>query len=139
MSTMPQRGAVTVVAVLAAASVLGVLGIAGWYIFGQTEPTPWNKPATVDGTMVRITYTGSACQDSADVEVDEDSARVVITVRETVRARSCNDNGVPYDVEVRLDAPLAGRVLVDGACQMPEYADYVDCGPNKSTVVRPSS
>jgi len=120
--------------VLAAASALGVMGVAAWYIFGQSEPTPWNKPATVDGAIVRLTYTGSECRDGADVDVDEDSTRVVITVRETVRAMSCSDVGVPYDVEVRLDVPLADRELVDGACQMSEYANYVECGPNKSTV-----
>jgi hypothetical protein len=134
-----QRGVGTVVAVLAAASALGVLGIAGWYVFGQSEPTPWNKPATVDGAVVRLSYTGSACQDSADVDVDEDSTRVVVTVRQTVRARSCNDMGVPYDVEVRLDNPLGDRELVDGACRMPEYASYGECRPSKMTVDRGSA
>jgi hypothetical protein len=120
--------------VLAAAFALVVLGTAGWYFFGQSEPTPWNKPAKVDGVIVRLTYIGSECQDGADVEVDVDSTRVVITVSETVRARSCSDVGVPYDVEVRLDAPLADRELVDGACQMPEYARYIECRPNNLTV-----
>ncbi len=106
----------------------------GWYIFGQSKPTPWNRPATVDGAIVQLTYTGSECRDSADVDIDEGSARVVITVRETVRATSCSDVGVPYNVEVRLDAPLADRELMDGACQIPEYAGYVECGPNKLTV-----
>ncbi|MBA3410326.1 MAG: hypothetical protein H0U15_05665 [Geodermatophilaceae bacterium] len=133
MSRWLQRG-VTRRAVLGAALTLVVLGAAGWYFFGQSEPTPWNKPATVDGAIVRLTYTGSECQDSAEVEVDEDSSRVVITVKETVRARSCNDVGVPYDVEVRLDAPLSDRELVDGACQIPEYEGDVECGPSKVTV-----
>lgn len=134
MSRWPQRGETKLRVVLAAASALVVLGTAGWYVFGQSKPTPWNKPATVDGAIVRVTYIGSECQDGADVEVDEDSTRVVITVSETVRARSCSDVGVPYDVEVRLEASLADRELVDGACQMPEYARYIECGPNKVTV-----
>lgn len=118
-------------AVLATVSALVVLGAAGWYIFGQSEPMPWNKPATIDGEILRLTYSGSECRDSADVDVDEDSARVVVTVRETVRAWSCSDVGVPYEIEVRLDAPLGDRELVDGACQMSEYASYEECGPNK--------
>lgn len=116
--------------------VLAVLGLAGWYIFGQSEPTPWNKPARVDGTTIHLTYTGSECRDSADVDVDEDAARVVITVQETVRARSCNDVGVTYELQAHLDAPLADRELVDGACDMPKYANYPDCGPQKATVER---
>jgi hypothetical protein len=91
---------------------------------------------SVDGATVRVTYTGSECRDAADVNVDEDSTRVVLTVRETVHATSCSEVGVLYDVVVRRDAPLAGRELVDGACQMREYAGYVECGPNKATVER---
>ena len=134
MSQLPQRGVVNFLAVLAAGFALGVIGIAAWYIFGQSEPATWNKPAAIDGATVRLTYYGSACRDSADADVDEDSTRVVITVRETVRARSCDLVGVLYDLEVRLDAPLADRALVDGACQMSKYAKRVECGPNKSTV-----
>jgi len=131
---LPKRGVVRFLAVLAAGFALGVVGIAAWYIFGQSEPAPWNKPAAIDGATVRLTYYGSACRDSADADVDEDSTRVVITVRETVRARSCDDNAVLYHVEVRLDAPLADRGLVDGACQMSKYANQSECGPDKSTV-----
>lgn len=134
MSQLPQRGVVRFLAVLAAGLALGVIGIAAWYILGQSQPVPWTKPATTDGATVRLTYEGSACRDSADADVDEDSTRVVITVRETVRARSCDTVAVRYDVEVRLDAPLADRELVDGACQMTKYANYAECGPNKPTV-----
>jgi hypothetical protein len=121
-------------AVLVAGFALGAIGIASWYIFGQSQPVPWIKPAAIDGTTVRLTYEGSPCRDGADADVDEDSTRVVITLRETVRARSCNANAVRYHVEVRLDAPLADRELVDGACQMTKYANHSECGPNKPTV-----
>ena len=131
---MPKRGVVNFVAVLAAGFALGVVGIAAWYLFGQSEPAPWIKPAAIDGATVRLTYEGSKCRDSVDVDVDEDSTRVIITVRETVRARSCEAVAIRYDVEVRLDAPLADRELVDGACQMSKYANHSECGPNKSTV-----
>ena len=134
MAQLPKRGVVNFVAVLAAGFALGVVGIAAWYLFGQSEPAPWIKPAAIDGATVRLTYEGSKCRDSVDVDVDEDSTRVIITVRETVRARSCEAVAIRYDVEVRLDAPLADRELVDGACQMSKYANHSDCGPNKSTV-----
>ena len=131
---MPKRGVVRFLAVLAAGFALGVVGIGAWYVFGQSEPKLWSKPAAIDGATVRLTYYGSACRDSADADVDEDSTRVVITVRETVRATSCNALGVLYHVEVRLDAPLADRELVDGACQMSKYANQSECEPKKSTV-----
>ena len=119
---------------LAAAAVIGAVSIAAWYVFGQSEPTPWNKPAEVDGAVVRLTYTGSECREGAKADVEEDSERVTITVRETVRARSCSDVGVSYEIQVELNAPLAERQLVDGACQMPTYAHYNDCGSNRTTV-----
>jgi|SRR5690606_37084560 len=131
---MAQRGSARWLFILAAAPVIGVVSVAAWYFFGKSEPTPWNKPARVDGAVVQLTYTGSECRDGAQAEVEEDSERVTITVRETVRARSCSDVGVPYDIQVRLDAPLGARELVDGACQMPKYAQYTDCEQNKVTV-----
>lgn len=133
MSTMAQRGALTWQLILAAASVIGVVSVAAWYFFGQSDPTPWNKPARVDGAVVQLTYTGSECRDGAQADVDEGSERVTITVRETVRAMSCSDVAVSYDIQIRLDAPLGDRELADGACQMPKYAHHTDCGRNRTT------
>jgi hypothetical protein len=127
---LSQRGARTLLVVLSAVLAAGVvLGGAGRYLFGKSEPTPWNKPATVDGSLVQLTYIGSECQDGANAEVEEDPARVVVTVHETVRANSCSDVGVMYEIDVRLDAPLGDRELVDGACQMSEYASRSECAP----------
>lgn len=134
MSRVPQRGATGLLTVLAAAGVLGALGLLTWYVFGQSEPTPWDKPATASGATVRLTYIGSECRDGAHVDLDEGPTRVVVTVRETVRTRSCSDVGVRYDVEVRLGSPLADRRLVDGACEMSEYAQYTQCEPSRATV-----
>jgi len=131
-----QSGVGAFIAALAVATALGALGVAGWFIFGASDPMPWNKPASVDGAVVQLTYTGSECRDSVDAKVHEDSARVVITVHETVRALSCSAVGVLYDIEVRLDAPLADRELVDGACEMPEYASRSACASRKATVER---
>ena len=44
MGQLPRRGVVRFPAALAAIFALGVVGIAAWYIFGQSEPAPWNKP-----------------------------------------------------------------------------------------------
>lgn len=119
----------------AVGGVVAVLALAwvAWYAFGQSEPTPWTKPAEVEGHVVHLTYIGSECQDSAAVDVEEDAERVVLTVRATVRATACNDVGVGYEIDARLDAPLGDRELVDGACQVAELATYADCRPGKPT------
>lgn len=94
---------------------------------GDTEPVPWDKPAEVDGDVVHLTYMGSECRDGASVDVEEDAEQVILTVEETVHSRSCSDVGVVYDHEVRLDAPLGGRELVDGACLLDELAQRSAC------------
>jgi hypothetical protein len=134
VSTSTQRGAATWRLLLAAASVIGLVAVAAWYFFGHSEPTPWNKPATVDGATVRLTYTGSECRDGVQADVEEDADRVTITVKETVRATSCNDVGIIYDLVVQLDSPLGTRELVDGTCQMPQYARSIDCSSDLVTV-----
>lgn len=134
MSAMTQHGAVTLRPTLAAASAVGVVAVAAWYLLGQAQPTPWNKPARVEGAVVWLTYTGSECRHAVEADVEESSERVTITVRETVRAMSCSDVGVSYDIQVRLNAPLGDRLLVDGACQVSDYAQYSDCGRDVRTV-----
>lgn len=106
---------------------LGMAAVVGWYFLRESEPTPWDKPAAVDGSTVSLTYTGSSCRDSVEVDVDETPTSVIITLREEIRASSCSDVGVSYDVEVSLDAPVAERELLDGACQMAEYAGRSEC------------
>ncbi len=93
----------------------------------DTEPVPWDKPAEVDGDVVHLTYMGSECRDGASVDVEEDAERVVLTVQETVHARSCSDVGVTYEHEVRLDGPVDGRELIDGACLEEELARRTAC------------
>jgi hypothetical protein len=121
--------------VIAVTSGLGVAALAwvAWYVFGQSEPTPWNKPAVVEGDVVHLTYTGSECQDSASVDVDEDARRVTLTVRQIVRAGACSDLGVRYDIDAQLDAPLGDRTLVDGACELAELSHYTECSPKIPT------
>ncbi len=133
MAASPRRGRRAVVVALASALGVAVLAGVAWYVFGQSEPTPWNKPAVVEGDVVHLTYTGSECQDSASVDVDEDARRVAVTVRQTVRARTCSDVGVRYDIDAQLDAPLGERELVDGACETAEYSHYTECSPKKPT------
>jgi hypothetical protein len=91
-----------------AVTVAGVVLMA-WMLYreSQTDIVPWAKPARVDGEVVHLSYVGSECRDRVTVEVDEGRRRVVLTVRETVTARSCSDLGVSYDLEVRLDRPWA--------------------------------
>src|SRR5687767_6525858 len=56
-----------------------------------TDPVPWDKPAEVDGAVVRLSYLGSECRDGASVDVEEGTGQVVITIRETVYSRACSD------------------------------------------------
>lgn len=94
----------------------------------RSDPTPWDKPATVEGALVHLRYTGSLCQDDASVDVDETGDEVVLTVRARIRATSCPDVGVSYEIDAHLEAPLGDRELVDGACLIDEYAHYSACG-----------
>jgi hypothetical protein len=111
------------------AALLAVAVLVIWTVSraGDTRPVPWDKPAELDGDVVHLTYVGSECRDGASVDVQEDAAHVVLTVRETDHSRSCSDVGVTYDLEVRLDAPLDGRELVDGACLEEETARRPGC------------
>lgn len=59
MQRVPQRGVTRLVVVLAVVVSAGVFGAAGWYLLGHSEPVPWTKPATVDGSLLRLTYIGS--------------------------------------------------------------------------------
>ena len=61
-----------------------VLMLIGWWLIDLTrgEPTPFVKPAIVDGRNLRVTYTGSRCQDGSRMDVDERTDHVVVTVYE---------------------------------------------------------
>ncbi len=100
---------------------------AAFYWFGQSEPTPWSKPARVDGDVVHLRYIGSQCQDDASVDVEEHDDQVILTIRTTVRADSCPDVGVRYNIDAHLDAPVGDRELVDGACLVPKFSHYSAC------------
>ena len=99
--------ALLVVAALAAGS--------WWWVYGGAESVRFADPADVDGSVVRVTYTGSECQTRAWVDVEESAARVVLTVRTIEHALSCSDVGVVRTLEVTLDDPVGDRELVDGS------------------------
>ncbi|UUZ58891.1 hypothetical protein [Nocardioides sp. B-3] len=82
---------------------------------GRAQPVPRD---TVEGTGTELTvvFIGSECQSSSRVEAVEHEDRVVITAYEGVRARSCSDVGVRYDLTVTLDERLGERELINGAC-----------------------
>ncbi len=116
------------------------MGVIGWLLPDRstTYVTPWDKPAKVEGAVVRLTFTGGTCQTGSAADIEEDSDRVVITVRETESTGGeCDtDVGVVYDLEVTLAAPLADRELVDGACEMPEHTSRLECELLQKTAVK---
>lgn len=105
--------------VLGAGALIGLVLCAQYFWAGRAQPVPWD---TVEGTgtELQVSFTGSDCQTSSRVEAEEHEDRVVVTAYEGVRARSCNDMGVPYQLTVTLDEPLGERELVNGACVVDE-------------------
>jgi hypothetical protein len=103
------------------------LVVVWWLNRDKGDPIPWEKPATVNGRSVELTYVGSECQDGSRVEADEDSERVVLTVFAWSNAWSCSDVGHPYTLKVTLSSDLGDHELVDGACEMAEFKRYVAC------------
>lgn len=70
----------------------------------------------MDGTHLRITYGGSACQSSNDIRVTESEKRVVVTVYVVDARRACTLQLVGYELAVQLRSALGERPVFDGAC-----------------------
>jgi hypothetical protein len=118
-----------------AGAVLAVLAAVLAGIFYAGRSIPWSYASSDDGSLVRVEYTGGECDRGDSAEVDETATTVTITVRvRELPWESCGDVGRTASVEVSLDAPLAGRQLIDGACLSGETASYVAChaGPERS-------
>ena len=111
----------------AVTTLLLAVAIIWWLNREREELLPWAKPASVSGRTITVTYTGSECQDGSRLEVHEESDRVVLTVVTWTDARSCDDVGVAYSLEVTLSSDLGQRTLVDGACELPKFQGYADC------------
>ncbi len=116
-------------AVVVVPMVLAALALAWWLDLRSGEPTPFSTFA-VDGSRVEVSYVGSSCQDGSRLEVTEEAARVVLTVRAWELSGSCDDVGVDYRLRATLEEPLGTREVVDGACLDERFAGYTDCaGP----------
>jgi hypothetical protein len=85
-----------------------------------SQATPWSARPLAEGDKLRIKYTGGVCDADADATVEESSTSVTVTVRTYVPSgQECTYQGVPRVVYAQLDAPLAARQLLDGACTPP--------------------
>jgi hypothetical protein len=116
---------------------IAAVALAGWWVlssWGRT-PTPWGS-ITIDGRDVTVSYTGSECRDGADLSFDESATQVVVTVHETVRAMSCSDVGVSYDLSSRLPSRLNGREIVDGACLEEPWKSRPACGVKSDVTIK---
>lgn len=122
-----RRGCGLLATVALGAVLLVVLALAaGWWWRGRASPTPWDTVRIKKGT-VTVQYTGSECEDSARLEVEEDQTEVVLTVYAGSHAFSCSDVGVTRELTTSLDSPLGDRAVVDGACRLAEFASYLAC------------
>ena len=86
----------------------GGADLIGWWLIDLTrgEPTPFVKPAIVDGRNLQVTYTGSRCQDGSRLDVDERTDHVVVMVYEWEYPTGCDDVGVPYTLTETLSDDL---------------------------------
>lgn len=103
------------------------LSVFVFWATGSSRVYPFGKPARVDGTTIEVSYDGSTCRSGASLEIEESEERVVVTVEESTRAWSCDDDRVSYDVTGELEESLGDRELVDGACALAEYRDDAIC------------
>lgn len=123
---MPRFGRWSIALLVAGALVL-VVAAAWWWLTGTRGLAPFHKPVATDGRSIVVTYTGSECQDGSRLKVDEQDDRVLITVHRWSRATECSDIGIDYALTAVLSRPLGDRVVVDGACEEPQYRGYSDC------------
>jgi hypothetical protein len=112
---------------LVAGSVAALLASWWWVDLSRGEPTPFVKPAGVEGRTVTVTYTGSHCQDGSHLDVEERTHDVVVTVYEWEYPTGCDDMGVPYTLTATLSDDIGDRSVVDGACAVPKLQQYPDC------------
>lgn len=118
----------TLVAVVLCSVVVLVLTlfVRLWISSQIGEPTPFVKPARVEGRTIEVSYTGSACQEKSRLEIEESSERVIVTVY-AKESSSCSDIGVEYTLTGSMSSLLGDRELIDDACQIPENAIHIDC------------
>jgi hypothetical protein len=111
--------------------VLAVFGV--WVAFrgGPTvisEARPVTSVALRDGSL-DLTWQGPACE-SADPDrtrVTGTADEVVVALYVEVPTDGCDGAAVAHMVMVPVDAPLAGRPVVDAACTEPGFVTDARC------------
>lgn len=92
-------------------------GLALWLAWSAAgEDATWDRVASVEARTLKITYTGSECEDHRSVSVDQSSTSIVISVKTWSFASGCSDVGFQHQFNVTLDSPLGDRVVLDGNC-----------------------
>lgn len=89
------------------------LGSLLWLRLGEHQK--WERVTVIGETQLKLSYTGSECEDQRSVDVDEDDDSVTITITARSYASECSDVGFQRTVTVNLDKPLGDRKLIDGA------------------------
>ena len=98
--------------------VVALLALVGVGAYELTAPDPevvdWESwSASEDGRTITLRYHGTSCDDEADVEVEEEQQRVLLTLRVTSERDGCDDS-VPKTIDVRLSDPLGQRTVAHG-------------------------
>lgn len=103
------------VAVVVAVAFTTGLGTVLWLQLGEHQR--WERASMVNQTTLKVSYTGSECEDQRTVDVDESDESVKITITARSYASACSDVGFLHTVIVELDDPLGDRQLIDGSCR----------------------
>jgi hypothetical protein len=86
------------------------------------RPIPWEKVEVVDERTIEVRFWGGVeeCYGVDRVDVDYRANEVAVTVYQgrVPTADVCIEIAVLTAVRVRLDEPLAGRTIVEGAANV---------------------
>jgi hypothetical protein len=113
--------------------LLLVVGLSLWVAFRGgpaviSEARPVTSVVPGDGSL-DLTWEGPACEsaDSNRTRVTGTAEEVVVALYVDVPADGCDSGDVSHTVSVPVDAPLAGRPVVDAACTEPGFVTDARC------------
>ncbi len=113
---MVLRGRRLAQVLLVCAAVAALLGGVLWYGQGTWTASPFDRVVPVGQDRLRVEWTGGTCDLGDEAVVEEVAEEVRVLVRRRVGRGACDAGGVARATEVRLDASLRDRRVLDAAC-----------------------